>query len=388
MLSTTIPFSRLTALVVAAAAAGLVAAQDGITTAPPSSTVTPAPTEIDTRPLTGATPFASLRYDWNDLPYKADPDVGLLRGDQWGYNICNDTTENQQSLCQTMVFNDLDDFCLWGPPEYGKTVGDIEGIMVAWCTKPGHGTRLIPEGALKGVQWIKTPGYIQAAGFIDQTQINLFANDSGGEMDPHGADLRGNPMGGLVYTDQWGGSVPQQAPQWHNFIGNGKFCFKACDLRDPANYDLCENRLDRMGCEYNAPNEAKVGVFESCLGDNQLVPGIYTGPDGVTSSYVQPWEGNFTIPYEAVMPASSSCTTFSSAAIYTGLPAASTTASASQATSSGLTRASSKTSGSSSAAASATDAADGLDEGSASTFAVSGVVLLGSFLSATFLAFA
>lgn len=25
-------------------------------------------------------------------------------------------------------------------------VGDTEGEMVAWCTKPGHGTRLIPPG--------------------------------------------------------------------------------------------------------------------------------------------------------------------------------------------------------------------------------------------------
>lgn len=83
----------------------------------------------------------------------------------------------------------LSDFCLWGPPEYGRQVGDIEGIMVAYCTKPIHGTRLIPAGALQGVQFMRTPDYVQAVGFIDQTAINILRNDSGGEMDPHGADL-------------------------------------------------------------------------------------------------------------------------------------------------------------------------------------------------------
>jgi len=61
--------------------------------------------------------------------------------------------------------------------------------MIAWCTKPGHGTRLIPAGALTGVQYVKSPDYVQVVGFIDQTKINILAGDYGGEMDPHGADL-------------------------------------------------------------------------------------------------------------------------------------------------------------------------------------------------------
>lgn len=61
--------------------------------------------------------------------------------------------------------------------------------MVAWCSKPGHGTRLIPAGALTGVQFLKTPDYIQIVGFIDQTKVNIANGDYGGEMDPHGADL-------------------------------------------------------------------------------------------------------------------------------------------------------------------------------------------------------
>lgn len=68
-------------------------------------------------------------------------------------------------------------------------IGDSEGEGVAWCTKPGKGTRLIPEGTFKGLQYIKTSDYIQIAGFIDQTKINVAAGDYGGEFDPHGADL-------------------------------------------------------------------------------------------------------------------------------------------------------------------------------------------------------
>jgi hypothetical protein len=41
-------------------------------------------------------------------PYKVDTDVGLPRGEQIGYNICNSTTEGPQSLCQTLIINSLD----------------------------------------------------------------------------------------------------------------------------------------------------------------------------------------------------------------------------------------------------------------------------------------
>lgn len=34
---------------------------------------------------------------------------------------------------------------------------------------------------------MRTPDYVQVVGFIDQTKINLAADDSGGELDPHGA---------------------------------------------------------------------------------------------------------------------------------------------------------------------------------------------------------
>jgi hypothetical protein len=81
------------------------------------------------------------------------------------------------------------DFCLWAPSIPNSLIADTEGETVAWCTKPGRGTRLIPAGALTGVQFMKTPDYLQVVGFIDQTKIDMAGTDSGGEMDPHGADL-------------------------------------------------------------------------------------------------------------------------------------------------------------------------------------------------------
>jgi len=223
--------------------------------------------------------------------------------------------------------NGLDDFCLWGPPDVGKEVGDIEGIMVAYCSKPGHGTRLIPSGALTGVQFMKTPDYVQVVGFIDQTKINMLKDDFGGEMDPHGADLRGNPMGGIMFSDDFTGS-PIQAIEWHNFIGGNRFCMKLCDPRGANDNHFCEHIFDRIGIDFNCPSNAKDGVFESCQGENQDFPGTYT-TNGQVVTYTQPPGPIGTVGYTARVPASSNCQTFSSAAVFTGLPTATGTTSTS-----------------------------------------------------------
>lgn len=41
-------------------------------------------------------------------PYQVDTDTNLIRGVQTGYNLCNSTTETQESLCQTSFFTSLD----------------------------------------------------------------------------------------------------------------------------------------------------------------------------------------------------------------------------------------------------------------------------------------
>lgn len=95
------------------------------------------------------------------------------------------------------------DFCLWGAPgtKGGETIGDIEAAVVSYCTRQGHGGRIMPAGTITAVQFTRTDAYFQITGRIDQTGLNLAADDSGGELDPHGADLMGNPLGGLVYSN-------------------------------------------------------------------------------------------------------------------------------------------------------------------------------------------
>ncbi|VDB84029.1 unnamed protein product [Peniophora sp. CBMAI 1063] len=266
-----------------------------------------------------ATPLADLRYPTpSDAPYKADPSTNLARGPQYGYNQCNASTENQQN------------FCLWGPPLPGSSVGNTEGEMVAWCTKAGHGTRVMPEGTLLAVQLLKAPDYVQISGLIDQTKINIAAGDYGGELDPHGQDLRGNPIGGLMYSTQFsGGSAPHQVIEWTNFMGGSQFCIKICDPAGKNPGGFCQNRLDRIGCAYNMPskytvNNAGPGEFESCASDDMDIPGEYV-VNGQTLSYSQPPEsaGPITsIPYSPRVPASSNCVATASAALYTDAPRA------------------------------------------------------------------
>jgi len=300
------PRFTLSTLVALALASSRVYAQDSTTT------------------TSSITPLASKHFDYNNLPYQADPDNGV-RGTQSGYNRCNSTTENQQSLCQTAVLNSIDDFCLWAPPQGPSTIGETEHEEVAWCTKPGHGSRLIPAGALKGVQFMRTSDYVQVVGFIDQTFINLEGDDFGGELDPHGADLRGNPLGGLFYSTAWSSdnNTYEQVIEWNNFMGGNSFCLKVCDPAGPNAAHFCEHIYDRIGCAYNSPNNAQNGTFESCKGDNQDFPGIYTDPSGQIQTYSQPPESLgaiSTMPYQPKVPASSDCVTFSSTSLYAALP--------------------------------------------------------------------
>lgn len=290
-----------------------------------------------------ATPLASKDIPYTAIPYQVDTDP-TGRGPQFGYNICNSTTEGPTSNCQTAYINSADDWCVWGPPTPGSDVGTTEAASVAWCTKPGHGTRIIPAGAVTGLQFMKTPGYLQITGYIQQDLIDMDPNDGGGEMDPHGADERGNPLGGLVYSNGLPASNGNaadyvQIKEWHNFMGSGVFCFKACDPSGPNPAALCQHIFDLIGCQYNAPAAYVDGVFESCLGDNQDPPGIYTGADGVVSTYTQPPEADgviSTMPYTPKIPASSSCTTYSSAQLFSGQPSPSIPISVSGATVSSL----------------------------------------------------
>ncbi|KAA1123323.1 hypothetical protein PGTUg99_006925 [Puccinia graminis f. sp. tritici] len=256
----------------------------------------------------GDVPLYQKRFTWPNLPYQADTGNGP-RG-------------QQQGLSGSRLF------CLWGASKPESIVGNIEGEMVAYCTTKKFGTRLIPAGAITGLQVTRTPGYIQAVGFIQQTALNIQANDTGGEEDPHGADQRGNPLGALMYSSAFntpGGPAYTQVIEWSYFIGSGVFCYKACDPAGPNAAQLCQHIYDRIGCTYNAPAHYETinGTFTSCQGENQLPAGTYV-ENGVTKTYTQPPEsaGPITsIPYKAAIPAVSNCQTFTDTkALWPDLP--------------------------------------------------------------------
>jgi len=338
-------------LLAIAAFAGATVAQTPTSSAAPNFTTEAAGPGFTPPALT------SYRFTYPDLPYQVNPyDVG--RGPQFGYNICNSTTEGPNSDCQTSWLNSLSDFCLWSSPTPDNEVADFEAEAVAWCTQPTHGARLIPSGAITGVQFIRTPGYVQVTGHITLADININPNDDGGELDPHGDDEQGNPLGGLVFsngfTDQTG---IVQVIEWHNFMDGPIFCFKACDPSGPNAAELCQHTLDRIGCAYNAPAAYQDGVFESCLGDNQDPPGVYTGADGIVSTYSQPPESLGpieSVPYTPVIPATSSCTTYSSAQLFGGNSTSTSSTALSSSTSASTKASASGAKSSSSASSSAT----------------------------------
>ncbi|THH01468.1 hypothetical protein EW026_g1238 [Hermanssonia centrifuga] len=120
---------------------------------------------------------------------------------QTGTNQCG-TNNDQNSMCQNVYVNSVDDFCLFAPPQPGADsgIGNTERIEVSWCVKPGYGTRLIPDGAITGAHFVQTPDYVQVTGVGNLTSLNIPTGDEGGELDPHGADGNGNPIGGLVFS--------------------------------------------------------------------------------------------------------------------------------------------------------------------------------------------
>ncbi|KAH9941889.1 uncharacterized protein BXZ73DRAFT_75053 [Epithele typhae] len=192
---------------------------------------------------------------------------------QTGTNKCG-TTSSPSSNCQNVYVNSIDDFCLFAPPEPGadSDIGNTERIEVAWCMKDGYGTRLIPDGTISGAHFIQTPDYVQVLGVGDLTKINIPAGDQGGELDPHGADGNGNPIGGLVFTTAFG--ELQQAHEWTNFMAANEFCIRVCK-DGPKAPALCQHIYDVMGCEWNMPGDYSAGSFDQCQGDTGEPMGVY-----------------------------------------------------------------------------------------------------------------
>lgn len=205
---------------------------------------------------------------WN-VGYSADKLPEKSQEGQSGINNCGNGS-SQDSQCQTAWINSAEDFCVWAPPSV-DTIGNSERVEVAYCTKSGRGTRVIPDGSLKGVHFVKTSDYVQVTGVGDFTSMNIPSGDEGGELDPHGADGNGNPVGGLVYGNSFGQSL--QYHEWTNFMSAKEFCFRACV--GPHADRNCQHIYDVMGCYWNMPANYDAGVFENCDGDNDEPMGVY-----------------------------------------------------------------------------------------------------------------
>ncbi|GAA5825766.1 hypothetical protein JCM11251_000363 [Rhodosporidiobolus azoricus] len=325
----------LAPLVAAASFASFAVAQSTLTAAPSPSQIVQAVKRAESSAL----PLTEYSYSYGSQPYQVNP-YASGRGPQSGYNICNSTTSGPDSQCQTAILNNASDFCLWGSPTTtaNGTIGDVEAAVVAYCTNDKFGARVIPAGAITGLQVMHTSQYIQWTGHIDMTALNLQADDSGGELDPHGADLAGNPLGGLVYSTglpSGDNKTELQVVEWNNFVGSGTFCFKLCDPSATDNY--CQNKFDLLGCSYNMPAAYEDNVFLECDGDLQDVVGTYTGADGQRTTWSQPESlpATTTLPWTPRIPASSNCVTYQSSELFaqsTGSATASSTSGASAAT--------------------------------------------------------
>lgn len=112
----------------------------------------------------------------------------------------------QNSLCSSR-HSLTSSSCVYGPPTPGEEIGNIEGEVVAYCVQPRNNARVIPDGTFQSVHFVKTPLYWQIHGYGDFTKIGFMDGDFGGELDPHGATGKGNPVGGNVTTNVTGADV-------------------------------------------------------------------------------------------------------------------------------------------------------------------------------------
>ncbi|WVQ85133.1 hypothetical protein IAT38_007298 [Cryptococcus sp. DSM 104549] len=228
--------------------------------------------------IPGALSQYTATYDAANLP--ASSEEG-----QYGTNACG-TTAHQDSNCQNVYVNSVDDFCLWGPPsttsdEGDKTakIGNVEQIVVSYCLKDGYGTRLIPDGTITGAHFVKVVSdkvsYVQVTGVGDLTKLLIPAGDDGGELDPHSWTGLGNPQGGLVFTNAYTGAY-EQAHEWTSFMSYNEFCIRACrDGPNAAGY--CEHIYDLLSCQFTVPGDMGEG-FDECEGDpTDEAPGVYGG---------------------------------------------------------------------------------------------------------------
>ncbi|KAJ7314416.1 hypothetical protein DFH08DRAFT_1087291 [Mycena albidolilacea] len=226
------------------------------------------------------------------------------------------TIINQTSVARLLSVNDIHDFCIFAPREAGTLVGDSESDEVAWCTLPRNNARVIPDGTFTGLAFLTTPFYLQVLGFGDLTKLNIAAGDAGGQLNPHGPDGRGLPVGGNVTSAALGGSDAFFA-EWLLILSASQFCLRVCTGAS-AQFraaDMCRTDLDLLGCAFLMPADyaAVDKTFKSCDADAGLPPGWYaSGSGGGFSVYTEPLPPITVAPPLPAPPSASNCRTVAS----------------------------------------------------------------------------
>ncbi|KAJ7187193.1 hypothetical protein C8R46DRAFT_1025097 [Mycena filopes] len=210
------------------------------------------------------------------------------------------TKIDQGSMARLLSVNSIDDFCLFAPPTGPALISDTEELEVAWCIKPRNNARVIPDGVITGVSFLRTPFYVQVMGTGDFTKLNIaVGGDGGGELDPHGATGAGNPVGGNVTTTIVDG-IDQPIAEWMLYMANNQFCLRACTNANatyPAEF-MCWHELDVMGCEFVMPGTYHgAGTFETCDADVAYPPGWYPTVDAAGSTSFSTFAQFFTGVY-------------------------------------------------------------------------------------------
>lgn len=206
------------------------------------------------------------------------------------------TAINQTSYARLLSINSIDDFCLFLPPEAGpnSVIGNTEAIEVAWCVQPRNNARVIPDGVLQAVHFVKTPLYVQVQGWGAFDRLTIPTGDEGGELDPHGATGDGNPVGGNVTSNITGTDVHYE--EWMNYMSYQQFCIRVCTAEN-STYSAaleCQHTLDEMGCDWVMPGDYTNNSFTSCDADAAYPPGVYPLPNGSTSTFAQRYTGTYT----------------------------------------------------------------------------------------------
>jgi hypothetical protein len=96
-------------------------------------------------------------------------------------------------------------------------------------------------------------------------KVSVFSNP--GDLSHYRNTLSGNPIGGLVFSNAFGGKL-QQIHEWTNFMSATEFCFRACNPAGNRPAAMCQHIYDIMGCAWNMPARYDAGVFESCQGES------------------------------------------------------------------------------------------------------------------------